>query len=84
MERDIPIDGDLTYKIPTGLPGCEYLIDWEIDDALLVISNNRGEICHQEISLSKSAKSVSKFEVGIVKLEGVETTHLIYLFSVPV
>ncbi len=51
MERDIPVDGDLTYRFPTGLPSCEYLIDWEIDDARLLISSVRGEICEQQISL---------------------------------
>lgn len=51
MERDIPVDGDLTYKFPTGLPGCEYLMDWEIDDARLVISIPQGEVCRQEVSL---------------------------------
>ena len=51
MERDIPIDGDLTYKFPTGLPGCSYLIDWEIDDALLTISSSQGVICQQQVSL---------------------------------
>ena len=59
MERDIPVNSDLTYKIPTGLPGCEYLKDWEIDDALLVISSGQQEICRQEISLCE------KREVGI-------------------
>ena len=54
MERDIPIDGNLTYKITTGIPGCNYLIDWEIDDATLVISNAQGEICRQEVSLCET------------------------------
>lgn len=59
MERDIPVDSDITYKFPTGLPGCEYLIDWGIDKARLTITNGRGEICRQEVSLCE------KREIGI-------------------
>ena len=59
IEREIPIDGDLTYKFPTGLPGCDYLIDWGIDNARLVISNQRGEICRQDVSICE------KREIGI-------------------
>lgn len=51
MERDIGIDGDLTYKFPTSLPGCEYLIDWDIDNARLTVSNERGVICTKDVSI---------------------------------
>lgn len=51
VEREIPIDSDLTYKFPTNLPGCEYLIDWDLDNARLVVSNQRGEICRQDVSI---------------------------------
>lgn len=51
MERDIGIDSDLTYKFPTGLPGCTYLQDWDIDNARLTISNDRGVICTKDVSI---------------------------------
>lgn len=51
MERDIGLDGDLTYKFPTGLPGCDYLMDWGIDNARLTISNSKGVICTKDISI---------------------------------
>lgn len=51
VERDINVDSDLTYKFPTGLPGCEYLIDWDIDNARLTISNSRGVICTKDVSI---------------------------------
>lgn len=51
MERDIGLDGDLTYKFPTGFPGCDYLIDWDIDNARLTISNSKGVICTKDISI---------------------------------
>ncbi|MBT5241811.1 MAG: hypothetical protein HOH20_00100 [Rhodospirillaceae bacterium] len=51
MERDIGIDGDLTYKFPTNLPGCDYLIDWDIDNARLTVSNERGIICTKDVSI---------------------------------
>lgn len=51
MERDIGVDGDLTYKFPTGLPGCNYLSDWDIDNARLTISNDRGVICTKDVSI---------------------------------
>lgn len=59
MERDIPVDGNITYKFPTGLPGCEYLTEWDIDNARLTVSNSRGEICRQEISICE------RREIGI-------------------
>lgn len=51
MEREIGIDGDLLYKFPTNLPGCEYLIDWGIDNGRLTISNDRQVICSRDISI---------------------------------
>ena len=51
MERDIGVDGDLTYKFPTSLPGCDYLIDWDIDNARLTVSNERGIICTKDVSI---------------------------------
>ncbi len=51
VERDISVDSDLTYKFPAGLPGCEYLIDWDIDNARLTISNSRGVICTKDVSI---------------------------------
>ena len=51
MERDIGIDGDLTYKFPTNLPGCEYLMDWDIDNARLTVSNADGVICTKDVSI---------------------------------
>jgi len=51
VERDVNVDSDLTYKFPTGLPGCEYLIDWDIDNARLTISNSRGVICTKHVSI---------------------------------
>lgn len=51
MEREIGIDGDLIYKFPTNLPGCEYLIDWGIDSARLTISNSRQVICSRDVSI---------------------------------
>lgn len=51
MEREIGIDGDLIYKFPTNLPGCEYLIDWGIDRARLTISNSRQVICSRDVSI---------------------------------
>lgn len=51
VERDVNVDSDLTYKFPTGLPGCEYLIDWDIDNARLTISNSRGVICTKDVSI---------------------------------
>lgn len=51
MEREIGVDGDLIYKFPTNLPGCEYLIDWGIDTARLTISNARQVICSRDVSI---------------------------------
>lgn len=51
MEREIGVDGDLIYKFPTNLPGCEYLIDWGIDTARLTISNSRQVICSRDVSI---------------------------------
>lgn len=51
MEQDIGIDGDITYKFPTGLPGCEYLMDWGIDTGRLTITNARGVICTHNVSI---------------------------------
>ncbi|MEQ8510701.1 MAG: hypothetical protein RIB43_16990 [Rhodospirillaceae bacterium] len=51
MERDIGIDSDLTYKFPINLPGCDYLVDWDIDNARLTISNAKGAICTEDVSI---------------------------------
>jgi hypothetical protein len=51
VEHAIDIDGDLTYKFPTSLPGCEYLVDWDIDNARLSISNANGVICTKDVSI---------------------------------
>lgn len=51
MEREIGVDGDLIYRFPTNLPGCEYLIDWGIDTARLTISNARQVICSRDVSI---------------------------------
>lgn len=51
MERNIGVDGDLTYKFPTSLPGCEQLMNWDIDNARLTISNSKGVICTKDVSI---------------------------------
>ncbi|NKB44792.1 MAG: hypothetical protein GKS03_11000 [Alphaproteobacteria bacterium] len=51
MEREIGIDGDLTYKFPTNLPGCNYLVDWDLDNARLTVTNDRGVICTKDVSI---------------------------------
>lgn len=50
---DTPISpgSDLTYRFPSGLPGCEYLNKWGIDRAKLTLSNVSGEICAAEFSI---------------------------------
>ncbi|MBM3514259.1 MAG: hypothetical protein FJX59_11175 [Alphaproteobacteria bacterium] len=50
---DTPVSegADLIYRIPTALPGCEYLTQWGIDRAKLTLSNASGEICAAEFSI---------------------------------
>ena len=54
MEREIGVDGDLTYKFPTNLPGCSYLIDWDIDNARLTVSNTQVIICTKDVSICEN------------------------------
>lgn len=43
----------MTYRFPSGLPGCEYLNQWGIDRAKLTLSNASGTICQAEFSICK-------------------------------
>jgi hypothetical protein len=51
MRQEIPSDGELTYRFPVGLPGCEKLHEWGLADGLLTISNASGTLCAKRISL---------------------------------
>jgi len=51
MRRGIEEDGEIIYRYPSNIPGCERLKAWGIDQGRLTISNAKGDICQKQISI---------------------------------
>jgi hypothetical protein len=51
IEQAVKANGEITYRFPANIPGCERLRNWHITDGILSISNAKGLICEKRISL---------------------------------
>ena len=65
MEHEIAVDGEITYRYPSNIPGCEKLHEWGIADGVLTVSNTSGPLCQKRVSLCD--KTTSYMEVGLQK-----------------
>ena len=71
MKQEVAVDGEITYRYPSNIPGCEKLHEWGIADGILTVSDNAGPLCQKRVSLCD--KTVTYMDVGLEQCTWRET-----------